>query len=172
MTKKDLDEIFSCQLFGWRFTLFATAALNFFLPPLIEVRSVAGGITFTAWEWVVGYSATVNGVEVFKHEGSLAMLAAFGFIVLGGVFSVVRTRKATFLAALFAALAAWLAWEQISAVAKLATANTVRGFLEIGVGAAKGWILIPLMAAIVTCGYAVFGADQSVMFGPQARDED
>ncbi len=170
MSKKDIDEIFSFQLFGWRSALFATAIINFFLPPLWEVSSIIGGVNFTAWNWAKGFSILANGVEIFVRPPSWAMIGALAFVVLGGISSLVRTRRATALTAIFAGLALWLAWEQIGLAERIAASHSTPGVLQIAIGLAKAWILLPLVAAILVCGYAATLADQKATFGPRAND--
>lgn len=172
MTKRDIDEIFSCQLFGWRFALFATALINFFIPHFWEVGSIIGAVNFSAWNWCKGLSILANGTEIYVRPASWAMMGSLAFVVLGGVAALVRTKKAAVMAAVFSCLALWLAWEQIGVAEKVAAAHSAPGVFQIAVGAAKTWILIPLALAAGTCGYAAFGANQKVMFGAQARDED
>lgn len=170
MNKQDFDEIFSTQLFSYRFALFLTAAVNFFWATAWAIASLWGGVNFTAWDWATGFELTFNGNTLFSHTGS-GLLGTFGFCLVGIVASCFRSVKATAIGALFAGLGWLFAWEQFGSAAALATQHSRAGVLEIEVGPAWGWIMIPLAIVFFVNLYAVTLADKSVVFRPDSAEE-
>lgn len=171
MTKTDIDEIFACQLYSYRFAFFATAILNFFLPAAWAVSSVAGGVNFTAWDWATGFQVTYNGVAVFEHQGE-GLFVTFVAAVIGVIASFVPSRKAAIAAAVAAAAGLFFAWGEWRTAVALATQNTEPGIVEIKAASAWGWIMVPLAMAFAVYVYAAFFADRGFLFGEGASEEE
>ena len=170
MNITDIHEIIEFQLYRYRVGLFATTIVNFFIPTFWALASNQGGLSFTAWEWAVGFSVTLFGQVMKTHDPAFSMLFVLALSVVAAVASLISTRVTTLLAAASGGLGFLLLLHNANLV-RADVKESIPGVVEVSFGSGIWWIGVPLLMGALLSAYPFLTGSGEVFFEGRTKAE-